>query len=88
MTTLSLIFIAVIICVELDFFAVLYFKEISEWLKAKSEELRARAENLRNANPAYNAGYNTGYTNGKIDGMKMFAHEEDPDLPDRKEGTE
>ena len=38
MTTLSLIFIAVIICVELDFFAVLYFKEISEWLKAKSEE--------------------------------------------------
>ena len=88
MTSLAAIFITVIICVELSFFAVLYCNEISEWLKAKSEEVRARAENLRNENPAYNAGYSTGYTDGKIDGMKTFAREEDTDLPDHKEGTE
>ena len=51
MTSLAAIFITVIICVELSFFAVLYCNEISEWLKAKSEEVRARAENLRNENP-------------------------------------
>ena len=88
MSALAVIFITVLICVEVDFFAVLYCNEISEWLKAKSDEVRARAESLRNANPAYNAGYSTGYTDGKIDGMKTFAREETPDLPDHKEGTE
>lgn len=77
MSTLTIIFITVIICAELDFFAILYCKEISEWLKAKSEEIRARAENLKNANPAYNAGYSSGYTDGKIDGMQAFAREDD-----------
>ena len=88
MSTLTAIFITVLICVEVDFFAVLYSREISEWLKAKSDELRARAESLRNAPPAYNAGYSTGYMDGKIDGMKTFAREEDTEIPDRKEGTE
>ena len=88
MTSLAAIFITVLICVEVDFFAVLYCNEISEWLKAKSEEVRARAGNQRNANSAYDAGYSAGYTDGKIDGMKTFAREEDTDLPDHKEGTE
>lgn len=88
MTTLSVVFVIVIICAEIDFFAVLYCKEISEWLKAKSDELRARAESLRNAPPAYNAGYSKGYMDGKLDGMKAFARGEDTELPDRKEGTE
>ena len=88
MTTLSVVFVIVIICAEIDFFAVLYCKEISEWLKAKSDELRARAESLRNAPPAYNAGYSKGYMDGKVDGMKAFARGEDTELPDRKEGTE
>lgn len=47
MSTLSIIFITVIICAELDFFALLFCKEIAEWLKAKSEEIRARAEIIR-----------------------------------------
>ena len=85
MNDLSIIFITILICAEIDFFAVLYCKEISEWLKTKSDEVRARTENIRNANPAYNAGYSRGYTDGKIDGMKAFAQDE---LPDRKEGTE
>ena len=85
MSDLSIIFITILICAELDFFAVLYCKEISEWLKTKSDEVRARTENIRNANPAYNVGYSIGYTDGKIDGMKAFAQDE---LPDRKEGTE
>ena len=85
MSDLSIIFITILICAEIDFFAVLYCKEISEWLKTKSDEVRARTENIRNANPAYNAGYSRGYTDGKIDGMKAFAQDE---LPDRKEGTE
>lgn len=88
MTTLTVIFITVLICFELDFFVVLYSKEIGEWLRSKSEELRARAENLRSEHPAYNAGYNAGYTDGEIYGMKKSLHEEDSDLPDRKEGTE
>ena len=85
MSDLSIIFITILICAEIDFFAVLYCKEISEWLKTKSDEVRARTENIRNANPAYNVGYSIGYTDGKIDGMKAFAQDE---LPDRKEGTE
>ncbi len=89
MSALTIIFITVIICAELDFFAVLYCKEISEWLKAKSEEIRARAENLKNANPAYNAGYSSGYTDGKIDGMKAFAYGDPTDTEIYKpEGTE
>ncbi len=52
MSALTMLFTAVIICAEIDFFAVLYCKEISEWLNAKSEEIRARAESLRKANPA------------------------------------
>ena len=88
MSVLSIIFITILICAEIDFFAVLYCKEISEWLKSKSDEIRARTESLRNENPAYNAGYSTGYTDGKIDGMKTFMREENPDLPDHKEGTE
>ena len=92
MTGLTIIFLVILVCFEIDFFAVLYCKEIAEWLKAKSEEIRARAENLREANPAYNAGYSTGYTDGKIDGMKIFASETDTSEPDteiyRKEGSE
>lgn len=90
MAALTIIFITVIICAEIDFFAVLYCKEISEWLKAKSDEIRARTENLRNANPAYNAGYSSGYTDGKIDGMKAFAREYDETGAEifRREGSE
>ena len=95
MSTLTIIFIAIIICAEIDFFAVMYCKEISEWLKAKSDEIRAKAESLRNANPAYNAGFSSGYTEGKIDGMKAFAHGQDFDISDepdtaifRKEGSD
>lgn len=95
MSALTIIFITVIICAELDFFAVLYCKEISEWLNAKSDEIRARTENLRNANPAYNAGDNTGYTDGKIDGMKVSAYGQNIDILDepdteiyRREGSE
>lgn len=95
MSALTIIFITVIICAELDFFAVLYCKEISEWLNAKSEEIRAKAESLRKTNPAYNAGYNTGYMNGKIDGMKASAYGDNTAILDeadteifRKEGTE
>ena len=96
MSALTIIFITVIICAELDFFAILYCKEISEyckeiseWLKAKSEEIRTRAENLKNANPAYNAGYSSGYTDGKIDGMKAFAYGDPTDTEIYKpEGTE
>ena len=47
MSVLTIIFIAIIICAEIDFFAVMFCKEISEWLKAKSEEIRARAETIR-----------------------------------------
>ena len=47
MSALSIIFITVLICAELDFFALLFCKEISEWLNAKSEEIRARAETIR-----------------------------------------
>ena len=90
MAALTIIFITVIICAEIDFFAVLYCKEISEWLKAKSDEIRARTENLRNANPAYNAGYSSGYTDGKIDGMKAFTREYDENGTEifRREGSE
>ena len=88
MSTLSIIFIVFIICTELDFFAVLYCNEISEWLKAKSDEVRAKAESLRGTNPAYNAGYSRGYTDGKIDGMKTFLHEEDTEIPNKPEGSE
>lgn len=84
MAALTIIFITVIICAEIDFFAVLYCKEISEWLKAKSDEIRARTENLRNAN------YSSGYTDGKADGMKAFAREYDETGAEifRREGTE
>lgn len=89
MSALTIIFIAVIICAEIDFFAVLYCKEICEWLNAKSEEIRARAGNLRETNPAYNAGYNTGYMNGKIDGMKASVYGDPTDTEIYKsEGTE
>ena len=95
MSALTIIFITVIICAELDFFAVLYCKEISEWLNAKSEEIRAKAESLRKTNPAYNAGYNTGYMNGKIDGMKASAYGNYANISDepdteifRKEGSD
>ena len=95
MSALTIIFITIIICAEIDFFAVMYCKEISEWLKAKSDEIRAKAENLRKANPAYNAGYNTGYINGKIDGMKASAYGQDINISDepdteiyRREGSE
>ena len=90
MSTLAIIFIAVLISLELDFFAVVYCNEICEWLKSKCEEVRARTENLRNANPAYNAGYSVGYTDGKIDGMKTFVQDEYvmAENPVGKEGTE
>ena len=88
MSALSIIFIVFIICAEISFFAVLFCNEIAEWLKAKSDEIRAKAESLRNANPAYNAGYSKGYMDGKLDGMKAFAQEEYTDVPNRKEGSE
>ena len=47
MSTLSIIFITVLICAEIDFLSLLFCREISEWLNAKSEEIRARAETLR-----------------------------------------
>ena len=47
MSTLSIIFITVLICAEIDFLSLLYFREFSDWLNAKSEEIRARAEALR-----------------------------------------
>lgn len=90
MSALTIIFLTVIICAELDFFAVLYCKEISEWLNAKSEEIRARAENLRKANPAYSQVYSTGYASVEFDGMKSTAHDDsEPDTEIfRREGSE
>ena len=88
MSALSIIFIVIIVCTEISFFAVLFCNEIAEWLKVKSDEIRAKAESLRNANPAYNAGYSNGYMDGKIDGMKASAQEEDSSIPDKPEGSE
>lgn len=47
MSTLSIIFITVLICAEIDFLSLLFCREISDWLNAKSDEIRARAETLR-----------------------------------------
>ena len=47
MSALSIIFITVLICAELDFFALLFCKEISEWLKARADILYAKATSLR-----------------------------------------
>ena len=88
MSALSIIFVVFIICAEISFFTVLFCNEIADWLKAKSDEIRAKAESLRNANPAYNVGYNKGYMDGKIDGMKASAREEDSGIPDKPEGSE
>lgn len=50
MSDLTIIFITVIVCFELDFFGVLFCKEIAECLHAKADELRAKAETIRNRN--------------------------------------
>ncbi len=47
MSDLTIIFVTVIICLELDFFGVLFCSEISEYLHAKADELRAKAETIR-----------------------------------------
>ena len=48
MSDLSVIFITVLVCLELDFLSVLFCHEISDWLNAKSDKLRADAERIRN----------------------------------------
>ena len=46
MSTASIIFIVILICVELDFFVMLFCRDMSALLAAKADEIHARAESI------------------------------------------
>ena len=47
MSDLTIIFITVIICLELDFFGILFCNEISEYLHAKADQIRTKTAMLK-----------------------------------------
>lgn len=82
MSTLSIIFIVIIVCAELDFFALLFCNEISGWLKAKADSIHARSEYKR---------YSMRYVKQCIEDLKNLKSgtpDNYTDVPEKPEGSE
>ena len=82
MSTLSIIFIVIIVCAELDFFAILFCNEMSGWLKAKADSIRARSEYKR---------YSMRYVKQCIEDLKNLKSgtpDSYTDVPEKPEGSE